>query len=1110
VNGDRWRLVSALFAEALEREPRERTALLAAAEPELRREVESLLAAEGVTGPIDRLGTRVDELRRALVAAGADAGTTGSGDRSESPPLLEVGRRLGRHVIRARLGAGGMGEVYRAFDTRLQREVAIKILRQRPQGRPGALRRLEQEARAASALNHPNIVTVHDLGEEASFPYIVMELIDGESLRRKLEGPLPIEQLLAWGVQIVEGLVAAHERQMVHGDIKPENILVNDRGVAKIVDFGLAQFWRADEAADERSDGPRGRRSTVRGTPGYLAPEVAAGAALDQRSDQFSLGVLLHELATGVRPFAGATLRETVSAIFFDARRSLAEARPDLPARVVQVIERCLRHERTERYASTRELLEELRAAPRHQVLAAAAQARPGPSALPAQRTRLIGRQRELEDIERLVRERQVRLLTLTGPGGTGKTRLALRAAELLGPHFPGGIHFVPLAALTDAALVPSVIAQAIGATVTAAQPCLAAIIHELRAAGGRGLLLLDNFEQVIEAGAALGELLAGCPDLTIIVTSREVLRLYGEQVFPVVALALPDPARLPPPPRLTDYPAIALFVERAQAVHPTFAVTADNAAAVAAVCAGLDGLPLALELAAAQSRTHSPEAMLARLPNRLGLLTGGARDLPGRQQTLRRTLDWSHQLLAPPEHAIFRRLAVFAGGFTGEAAQAVVDPYGKLELAVGDGIAALVDKSLLQAREPAADGEPRFTMLETVRAYAQEKLAASGEAERTGEAHAAYFLVLGEEGSTALIAARERRWMQRFETEYDNFRAALEWLTRVGRSEWGVRLALALFPFWHRGEHLAEGRRRLRDLIALEGTRGSPAQHARALFAAGVLASHQGDAEVGIDCHTRCVRIYRALDDRWGIAVALVALGNQFIGRGDHEEARRLLEESLQLWRELGDEGAFARSLSNLATVARAQARLGEARQLYQRAATIFERTGDRLSHAWTINHEGDVAREQGDLDVAASFYEGALSAFRSLDHPWGIGSSLTDLGSLARERRDPETARRRYREALTGFVALEHRRGIARVVECLALLAADEGQAERGLELAGAAASLRERVGAGIATDARAELERSLAAMQRTLPVETARGAWQQGAEMSLAEALQLALAG
>jgi predicted ATPase len=1110
MDGERWRLVSALFAEAEERDPGARPALLAAVDSELRREVESLLAAHAATGAVDRLAGQVDDLRSVVLASRTGSSRTASGDRPEAPFLLEPGRRLGRHEIRARLGAGGMGEVYRAFDTRLEREVAIKILRRRARRRPGALVRFEQEARAASALNHPHIVTVHDIGEEASFPYLVMELVEGQSLRRRLDGPLPVERLLTWAVHIADGLVAAHERQVVHGDIKPENILVTDRGIAKIVDFGLAHFWMPDAALeDDAHAGPLGRQTTLLGTPGYLSPEVVRGEPLDQRSDQFSLGATLYEMATGARAFAGRTVLEILAGTLFDDPPSLAEARPDLPAELIQAVERCLRKDQSERYPSTRELLEELRALRRAPVVQPRAEARRRPVALPAQRTRLIGRQREIQEIERMLGEKQVRLLTLTGPGGTGKTRLALSAAEVLSPRFPGGVFFVHLASLTDAALVAPTIAHAIGAVVAAGQPSLAAVIDDRRGAGAT-LLLLDNFEQVIDAGAAVGELLAACPDLTIMVTSREVLRLYGEQLFPVVALELPDPARLPAPRELAECPAIALFVERAQAVNPTFALGADNAAAVAALCAGLDGLPLALELAAAQTRSHSPQSMLARLQDRLGLLTGGARDLPGRQQTLRRTLDWSHQLLVPTEQAVFRRLAVFAGGFTLEAAQAVADPFAKLDLPVAQAIAALVDKSLLQSQEPTGADEPRFVMLETLREYAREKLDASAEAERTQEAHAAYFLVLGEEGSVALTSTDEPRWLPRFETEHDNFRAALEWLTRRGRAEWGMRLGLALFRFWERGEHLAEGRRRLHELIALAGTPAWPALQARVLFAAGVLASDQGDAESGVVLHERSLELFRGLGDRWGIAVALVALGNQSVARDDHEGARRFLEESLPIWGELGDDAAFARSLSNLAFAARAEGCAGEARDLYRKAAAMLERMGDRLSHAWAINHEGDLAREQGDLEAAESLCERALATFRSLEHGWGIGTALTDLGTIARQRKDHGAARRHYHQALASFIRLDHRRGIARLLECLAVLAGEEGQPERGLKLAATAASLRDRVGGATPRESRGELARSLTAMNLQLGAGPARLLWQEGAAMPVAEALRLAVSG
>jgi predicted ATPase len=1109
MDDDRWRLVCSLFGDAVERDGEERAALLgAAADPDLRREVESLLAAHEGTGSLDRLAAQMDGLRRAALAGVTGVPSAANAGGRAPPAGLESGQRLGRHEIRARLGAGGMGEVYRAFDTRLQREVAIKILGQGVRLRSGALQRFEQEARAASALNHPNIVTVYDIGEESSFPYIVMELVEGASLRQMLSGPWPIELLLHVAVQIADGLVAAHERHIVHGDLKPENILLNRQGIAKILDFGLAQFWIAGvalnplEARLAEGSLPRG---ALLGTPGYLSPEIVRGEVADERADQFALGAVLYEMAAGAQAFAGRTSLETLDLTLRVDPRPLAEARRDLPPAFARAVARCLRKDPAERHPSTRDLLEELQAARR----TAAPHAKPAahrPAALPAQRTRLIGRRRELEEIERLVAERKVRLLTLTGPGGIGKTRLALEAAQLLSTRFGGGVFFVPLASISDAALVATAIAQAIGGIVTAARPALASVVWDLRSASAPTLLVLDNFEQVIDAAPVVSELLAACPDTTVVVTSREVLHLYGEHGFPVSALELPERGRLPPAERMADVPAVALFIERARAANPGFVYSAENAAAVAELCAGLDGLPLALELAAAHARVLSPEAMLSRLEHRLGLLTGGARDLPGRQQTVRRTIDWSHQLLDPTEQAIFRRLGVFAGGFTLEAAQAVADPHGALKRSVEEGVRALVDKSLLQAREP-LDGEQRFLMLETLRDYALEKLADSGEAEGARRAHAAYCLVLAEEGAVALGSGEHPAWFARFEAEHDNFRAALDWLTRQGNAEWGLRLAFGLFHFWERGEHLAEGRRRLGALLDLEGAERLPAERARALFAAGVLASEQLDQEKGIELHSRSLRIYRELGDRWGVAVVLVALGNQCVGRGDYERARGFLEESLEVWQQLGEDAAFARSLSNLAFVARSQGRLDESRALYQRAASMFDHLGDARSRAWAVNHEGDVARDQGELYVAEALYGAALANFRFLDDGWGTGSCLADLGAIARRRGDYAAAGRLYRESLGRFVSLGHRRGIARQLECLACLAADEGQGERGTKLAAAAAVLRERVGAPAAPAVQAELERSLGAMQRLLGPDGARSAWREGAGMSIEEATRLA---
>jgi predicted ATPase len=1098
----RWRRVSALFLEALEADGTERAVLLGGVvEPDLRHEVESLLAAHEGPGAVDRLTVEMDELRRVALARASSTSSLESRD-GERPPILEPGRRLGRHEIRTRLGAGGMGEVYRAYDTRLERDVAIKVLGRRVQEKPGALQRFEQEARAASALNHPNIITVYDIGEEASCPYIVMELVEGSSLRQMLGAPWPLDLILHLCVQIADGLVAAHERQIVHLDLKPENILVNRQGAVKILDFGLAQFRRHVLAppGEMASPAPPG---ALLGTPGYLAPESLAEEPPDARADQFSLGAILYEMGMGTPAFSGPTAFETLASTLSMDPRPLSEARPDLPPRLAAAISRCLRKQPGERFPSTRMLLDEIRAIRRDPRLKSGLTASRGPVALPAQRTRLIGRERDLEEIPRLILEKDVRLLTLTGPGGTGKTRLALRVAELLAPHFAGGVFFVPLSAINDAALVAAAIAAAI-----APRTSLAGVIAALRRADAPTLLVLDNFEQVIDAAPILSDLLAACPDLTLILTSRAVLHLYGEHGFPVSTLGSPDPARLPALEELARHAAVALFVERAQAANPAFRLTRENARAVAQLCAGLDGLPLALELAAAQVRVLPPEAMLPRLADRLGLLTDGPRDLPSRQQTLRRTIDWSHQLLDSREQSTFRRLGVFAGGFTLEAAQAVADPFENLGLPIDQALRALLDKSLLEVRE-SPEGEPRFAMLETLREYALEKLAAVGEEARTRHAHAAYFLVLAEEGAFALGSSEPPPWLKRFGTEHDNFRAALEWLTREGRAEWGLRLALGLFQFWERGEHVAEGRRRLHALLALDAAAADPQQRAKGLFAAAVLAHIQGDVANGVALQTQALEIYRTLGDKRGIVVALIALSTQYVDKGAYDDARAALEESLEIWERLGDQAGRARSLSNLAFVARTQGHLDEARELYVKAASIFDQLGDRVSHAWATNHEGDAAREQGQSDAATSLYERALATFRALDNDWGIGSSLADLGTIARQRGEYARARALYREALATFVRLDHRRGIARLLESSACLAAEEGRTEHGLRLAAAASMLRDRVGAPASPAVRGELERSLDTMQRALGLDAARRIWQEGAALPLEEMVRLASA-
>src|SRR5437660_3956489 len=428
-------------------------------------------------------------------------------------------------------------------------------------------------------------------------------------------------------------------------------------------------------------------------------------------------------------------------------------------------------------------------------------------------------------------------------------------------------------------------------------------------------LLLLDNFEHLVQAAPTVAELLATGPNLKIMVTSRAALHVYGEHEFPVPPLALPDSRSVPSVQVLLQCPAVALFVHRATAASPDFELSRENAPAVTEICTRLDGLPLAIELAAARVKVLSPSSMLTRLASRLQLLTGGARDLPTRQQTLRGAIDWSYDLLNAAEQKLFRRLSVFVGGCNLEGVEAVCDTKSDLDLDLLDGMASMVDKSLLQQVEP-AKGESRFVMLETIREYALEKLETSGEEALTKRAHAAYCLVLAEEQATEQSGAEGAEWLERFTFEHDNFRAGLEWLTETGDAEWGLRLGTALFRFWEMREYLAEGRDRLDKLLKLAGAAAPTKARARALFAAGVLADEQGDYASADTLIQASLEIARELKDKQGIAVSLNALAVQARDRGDIAAARSLLEESLVLWRESGDRRAVARSLSNLANV--------------------------------------------------------------------------------------------------------------------------------------------------------------------------------------------------
>ena len=1082
MNSERWERTKEILEQALRLAAEERRAYLESAcgsDADLRSEVESLIASHEEAGS------------QFLRAAAGDV------LRPAPPRTLASGTKLGPYEIIELLGAGGMGEVYRARDARLDRMIAIKILPAAFSADNDRLQRFAQEARSASALNHPNIITIYELGQDGSTHYIAMELVEGKTLRELLvSGLLPIRKTIEIAAQVAEGLAKAHEAGIAHRDLKPENLMVSHDGLVKILDFGVAKLASPSrEPPDLCSTSGLTPSGLILGTVGYMSPEQAGGQGVDFRSDQFSFGLVLYEMVTGKRAFERQTAAETLVAILRERVEPIGLQNRDAPAPLCWAIERCLTKEADKRYVSTRDLARELAAIRDRFWEKPVKQAETRPANLPVQRTGFVGREKEVAAAKELLLRQDVRMVTVTGPGGIGKTRLAVQVASGLVERFPGGTHFVPLASLNDPGLIASVIVQTLGIREAGGQSPLEILEGNLQdSVCAPMLLLLDNFEHLVEAAPTVAELLAVGSNLKILVTSRAALHVYGEHEFPVSPLALPDSRSKPSVEILSKCPAVALFVQRAGAVKPDFELNRENATTVAEICARLDGLPLAIELAAARVKVLSPSSMLTRLASRLQLLTGGARDMPRRQQTLRAAIDWSYDLLTAAEQKLFRRLSVFVGGCTLEGAEAVCNTKGDLDFDLLDGMASLVDKSLALEFEP-AKGESRFVMLETIREYALEKLEASGEEALTKRAHAAYCLVLAEEEATEQCGAEGTEWSGRFAREHDNFRAGLEWLTETGDAEWGLRLGTALFRFWEIREYLAEGRDQLNKLLNLAGAAGPTKARARALFAAGALAREQGDYASADKLINESQDIALQLGDKKGVAVSLNALAVFARDRSDVARAHVLFEATLGLWRELGDQKALARALSNLANVLRLQGDYERANVLHLEGLSIFQGLGDRTGVAWSLNYQGDVARDHGDTAAARTLYEQGLGIFRELGDRWGIAGTLADLGSLAREEGNYSSARSLFGESIKLFQELDHKRGVARLLECSACLAAAQLDAERSLRLAGAAAALRQNIGAPLTPAEQAKLQVSLQPAREALTDTVGTQAWLAG---------------
>jgi predicted ATPase/class 3 adenylate cyclase len=682
------------------------------------------------------------------------------------------------------------------------------------------------------------------------------------------------------------------------------------------------------------------------------------------------------------------------------------------------------------------------------------------PTNLPAPVTSFVGRDRELAEIGELLGA--VRLLTLTGAGGCGKTRLAIEAAARTLPSFPDGVLYVELAPITDPRLIDSTIARAMGVREEPTRSIRTSLEDSLR--DRRVLLILDNFEQILEAAPTVTELLRAAPRLTVLVTSRAALHVTAEHELRVPPLRTPDPAgSSSAADLLSNSEAVALFAQRAAAVAPGFAITERNAPAVAELCERLDGLPLAIELAASRVKLLSPAEMLDRMQHRLALLVGGARDLPARQRTLRETIAWSYDLLEPAEQRLFARLSTFVGGWTLLAAEAVVNPDAELGLDTLDALGSLVDKSLI--RSDPVEGTVRFGMLETIREFAIDVLTESGEESLIRRRHVAYLLNLAETAEPRLTA-RNEDWLDRLEREHDNMRAAFRWSIHTGEAESGLRMSGALWRFWLLRDHLAEGRQISEELLSLPAAARRTLGRARGLSAAGSLAYWLRD--------TGAVR-------------------------GPYEE-------SLAIARELRDLRAEAEASYNLAFVHILEGDFQGAVERQQTAADLYRQLGDDINLAFANTAMAMGAFNRGDLDESSALIEDALRTFAEAGHLWGLVQVWGLIASLALAKGDLVRARSAAFESLDANVALGHKLGVSISLQALALIAIREGRTELGVRLAGAIDRVREGA-KGEAPPRLVGLDDPVESAREVLPPPRITSLWAEGHAMTLDEAISLA---
>ncbi len=970
------------------------------------------------------------------VGEGVCAGLRGFQEHRSGHRMNDVPSKLGGYLVERELGRGGMGVVYLARDPRLDRAVAIKALASDLAEHPDRLARFEREARTLAAISHPNIAVIYGMEEHLGRQLLVMEYVPGHDLGASIRAgdPMRPEEAFAIGLQIASGLEAAHEIGVVHRDLKPANIRVRPDGVVKVLDFGLAKPEQEIRSTVGQSDPTLSMTPTaegrIMGTAGYMSPEQARGKAVDKRADIWSFGVVLFECLSGRRVFKGETPMDSIVAILErDPPWDLLP--PETPERIVDMLGRCLEKNPKKRLRDIGDARIDLEAVlhgrervdPRVFISARTpgtidadrtGTSHPGVSMGSSQHTRLptpltsfIGRTQDIESVVALLDE--TRLVTLAGPGGCGKSRLAIEAARRGGERFRDGAWHVDLASVADPMLVDNTVGAAFGLPEAEGRSMTEQLVEAFE--GRRLLLVLDNCEHVRDRCASLLSMLLGvCPGLRVIATSREPLGIEGEWVYRTGVLAVPGADD--DPDAVASCDSVRLFVDRARAARPGFALNEANADDVAEICRRLDGVPLAIELAAARIKMLTPAQIAGRLSDRFRLLRSRAGD--PRHRALVSAIEWSFEQLDPDERAAMRRLSVFRGGATLDAAEAVlsasyesetIDEFDVLDL-----LGQLVDKSLVSVVEPSGTGpagETRYRVLESIRQYAAGLLDESGEAPCARAAHLGWAASLAEGAEMRLLGPDQAQWFERLEQEHDNLRAAISFVfDHPEHLEAGRVIAAGVWRFWASFGHIAEGRRLLLRLDRA-GAGGEPTPAwARLREGIATIAMMTGDLVHAVAFARAGLELARLSGDDRTVGNLLDCLGWACLGDLLVTRAIDYFEEALQLRRNLHDPVLASISLTGLAECHRRLGAIDKARAMYEEARSTLAGAGGGLQRAAIHEGLGWLEIAAGDADAAFAQLRQAVQLRLSLGSLTGLPSSLEALACVAAMREDFEKA--------------------------------------------------------------------------------------------------------